>query len=250
MSNGHSLAAECVTVSGLGNLCDRIAQIDGPDDIIKSGLLGVFGPGLIVCGFIFFNLAASWLGIARTSVKAGRGFTNAARSGLSSLRGSTPRAATIGLVLSVIILLLQLGWIYLGYYVGNSISVIFQADDRTTFPQLDEIPGLLRWDAFSKGFVLANAVGLILVYARRLGEGVSSLLALPGYFYGFCGIVGGALNLLMLKLGSPVEGVDGSAITYMFTLGFSGCFYVFATRYALEACGWMRGFWGLSLRAR
>lgn len=56
-------------------------------------------------------------------------------------------------------------------------------------------------------------------------------------------LVGGALNLLMLKIGSASDGVNATAITYMFTLGFAGVFYVLATRLALRACFWVKSVW-------
>jgi hypothetical protein len=156
------------------------------------------------------------------------------------------RFFAMGLALSFLVLAIQAAWVCMGYYVGNSISVIFSSSEQDAIPRLDQIPSLLRWDAFSEGFILANSLGLTLAYFRQPRDdyvGITSLLALPGYFYGFFGLVGGALNLLMLILGSPVDGVDGTAITYMFTLGIAGVFYVLATTANFRACAWMKRFW-------
>ncbi|WP_408653001.1 hypothetical protein [Jatrophihabitans sp.] len=253
MGGDITLLAGCFSINGeIGDVCGRISHIQSPTDLVTSGLIGLFGPGLIVCGFALFNVVSSWVGIARISLRTGRSLGRSVITASASVRLMSARFFAIGLALSAFVLAMQLAWVGMGYYVGNSISVIFNSNEQDTLPHLDQIPGMLTWDAFSKGFILANAVGLAFAYSRRPRndyEGISATLALPGYFYGFCGLVGGALNLVMLALGSPVEGVDATAITYMFTLGVAGVFYVLATTATFRACAWMKRFWRYQMLA-
>ena len=71
---------------------------------------------------------------------------------------------------------------------------------------------------------------------------LSFIVASPGYFYGFFGLAGGALNTVTYLLGIG-HGVQPYMIVYMFTFGVAGAVYVYATRFAISGSAWVLDTW-------
>ena len=219
----------------------EIPVIPSPDSVIVAAL----GPGVIAGLFLLVSHALSWLGIAKTSVKTGH-------NALMRVRGIPNTVTALGPVrvgtvvgLTATVLVLQVLWAFLGYYVGNSLSVIFRPN-LPGQPTIEQILGLLRWDIFSKTYVEVCLAAVVLshLWARKTGarESMAFVLSLPGAFYAFFGFAGGALNGVLLLLGIN-GGVTAETVICMFVMGAAGYCYMTATNLAMGSAGWVRSLW-------
>jgi hypothetical protein len=215
-----------------------------PDEVAQFGLTALFGPGAIVGAFVILNFIVGWAGAARIGHSAGVHVHRWARNA-AARRTRQPRGNVQGrTALTLAVLVLQTGWVALAYYVGNSIAILVDGTRGDAFPSISNVLGSLRWDAYSYAWLGMSI--LLLLFAYLGSESVTGLLGFlvmaPGYVYGFCGLVGGALNSVTLVTGIDST-VNVSMLVYMFTFGVGGVLYVVATRYSLDASTWARTLW-------
>lgn len=168
------------------------------------------------------------------------------RSGAANLARLGFAGVGAAIALTALVIALQILWALLGYYVGNGVSVIFRPDLQDQSPDVRDIPDLLRWDIFSRTYVQASlaAVALSHLFARgeTLRRFITVVFAAPGAIYGFFGLVGGALNGVLLVVGAN-DDVGPQGVAYMFALGVAGLSYVGATTKAIASAGLVREVW-------
>jgi hypothetical protein len=225
-----------------------VIDIPAPDDLLKEGLLLVFGPGLIVTAFVIVSAVTSWLGFARTSFRTGRAIASGYRSVSRSVRATSRANVGVAIVVALFVLAAQATWVYLGYYTGNSVRIFVEGLNGTlkTPPAMEVryIPQLLTSDEYSVTGMLINAAAAAYSWIKtvrgRSIEGFTVLLAAPGYVWAFFGLGGGALNSAALLLFSDYDSFTWPNVVYMFTFGIAGALYVLATQYVLGGPSWSR----------
>jgi hypothetical protein len=215
---------------------------------MQRGLFVLFGPGIIVTAFVLLSAGTAWFGFTRSALRFGQTAYTQAQMTADVVRRLTLAGAVFAAIATVIVLPLQGLWICLGYYAGNSISVMARSDQIKGIPSVEEIPSLLRWDQYASTFIWINAIGLLLAYLlafarKEISLWLMILVAGPGVLYGGCGIFGGILNTGTLLLGVADQGIDADAIKYMFTLGVAGTLYTIATFYILASPAWLGEIW-------
>jgi hypothetical protein len=160
-----------------------------------------------------------------------------------------PRAAIgAAIVASLLTLTAQGIWLVFNFLIGNVLSGALGVNhalhglNENIVPTWTQFTASLHWDAVSAGYVLLSTAGLmrsyILAAYRKSANGWGNFFALPGYIYGFCGIFGGTLYLLLNILGHLSHSgmaISWSLAFFILGAGVIGSLYVFACRMVFRA---------------
>lgn len=216
----------------------------GPDDAIEFGLKTVFGPGAVVTGFIIFNFISGWIGFARVTARTGSRIRGKVGVAATSARHRRFTSALARLLLTAMLFLLQAAWVGLAYFGGNAISITVRSLSNDGFPTLAEVYASMDWNQYAQSWVTLSVVTLLASYfwSASITAFLGFIVSTPGYFYGFLGLVGGALNSATYLMGIG-DDVEPYMLVYMFTFGVAGVVYVYATQYAISASMWVRDTW-------
>lgn len=215
-----------------------------PDGLLKLGLTTIFGPGAIVAAFLLFNFISAWFGITKVGYRTSKRIRREARGAGERTTDYLIRNLGGRVVLTLVLFFLQAAWVSLAYYVGNSISIAVNSASYQQFPTVSGVLSSLRWDMYSEVWLGLSAFTLLSSYFWSLSvtRFLQFLLIVPGMIYGFCGLIGGALNTVTMLTGIDPS-MKPAILVYMFTFGVAGTFYVFATLYALSASEWIKRVW-------
>jgi hypothetical protein len=141
----------------------QLPDIPTPDDAIKSLLVAVFGSSAtIVLVYALANAVMSWLGVAKTAIKAGKSVRNTGRS-LLRLR---PIRVVSTIAYTVTMLVLQALWLATAFVIGNGISWFFVGrPGMENGPNWQVFTSTLHADTVSNVYTGAGLLLLVIQYA-------------------------------------------------------------------------------------
>lgn len=151
-------------------------------------------------------------------------------------------------MIAIVVIAMQITWAYLGFYVGNAVRYFVESNfgnvNRLPAMEVRYIPLLLQSDDFSTAGILANSAAVVisrwLAFKGKSTDGLATLLAVPGYVWGFLGLVGADLNGATLLIDDSYEFFTWPEVAFMFTFGAVGALYVMATKFVLSGPSWIR----------
>lgn len=179
----------------------NLTNLPGPDSVIKSLLVGIFGPtAAIVTIFAIANFLWSWLGVARSGFRLGQKVVATSTRVLAR----RPVTTVMGALLTVWLLVLQAVWLWTAYRIANGLAYLWDAPFGRGNPQWSGLVSYVRWDWISTSYLLASIGALIWCYVFAFGHGESDAvdrsttilllpLALP---WGAACLIGSVLALL------------------------------------------------------
>ncbi len=226
----------------------NLPNLPTPDELLRLFLTFAVGQGVLLSLLMIILALRSWYMTLRDGIEKGR-----IAIGLSGkMFRHMKRMRRIGLFLlmlsSVIMLSADVMWLLVNYVIGNLLSgavglnqglhLLLNSDLEPSWWQFDGLLRLLRMDVISGSYVLLSFFGLAAAYrhANRgtSADGLGNFFALPGYLYGFCGLVGGALSLVANFL-SNGHYASERWIIFMFGAGVVGSLYVLVCRVVMRA---------------
>lgn len=135
-----------------------------PDDLLKSGAYLVFGPSLIFIVFVLAATIKSWVDLGRLSLRGTYSALHSLRGAGVAVRQRSNGNVLVAAALVALVIIIQLTWVFISYYVGNSVRLFVEgiAGTLDAPPGLDarDIPSLLK-----SGPYTAWAMGLCAVAA-------------------------------------------------------------------------------------
>lgn len=206
-----------------------------PDGVAEKLLAGVFGPtAAIVAIFAAANFVMSWLGFARSGVRFARTSATAVSSAYRTVVRMPPAAAAVSTVVTVLLVLLQLVWLWSASRIANGLSYLWNAPFGTGSPELSGLVSYVHWDWISTLYFVASIVALIASYSGafgvvkpEFGERVTWLLLAPLWLpWGLFALLGSLLALLLagmrtLSDESPKLAHDGQVILVVMAIVLS-----------------------------
>jgi len=163
--SGRDILASTDTAYGLWEetAAMQLPDIPTPDDAIKSLLVAVFGSSAtIVVVYAVANAIMSWLGVAKTAIKAGKTVRN---TGRNLLRLRPVRVAST-IAYTVTILVLQAFWLATAFVIGNGISWFFVGrPGMENGPNWQVFTSTLHADTVSNVYTGAGLLLLLIQYA-------------------------------------------------------------------------------------
>jgi hypothetical protein len=225
-------------------------DISNPDDLLKGLLRWAFGPSAaITITFIVVNAAWSWYGTFR-DVREGVMFARRKYEEASgNLRRMPTVAIVLGVVTSIVLLALQVTWLWISFVVGNAISYLFTGDVPGEGPKWGTVLGSLHWDYITTGYVAVSVAALaasyVLAYKRMETTRVGLIIAAPAIFWLIPTALLSALALVVATLywlSDDVFQLDPSGKSGMLVVALSVA-HIFACTSAMKASTLMFRIW-------
>jgi hypothetical protein len=205
-------------------------------------------PAAIVVLLLLVRTLYGWYGAIDATARRGRAFGYAIRRVFARMRTMPRVAIGVSIVAFLLTLAAQGIWLVFNFLIGNVLSGALGVNralhglNENIVPTWAQFSMSLHWDAVSAGYVLMSTAGLMRAYilaARRTpANGWGNFFAVPGYIYGFCGLFGGSLYILLNILGHfshSDRAVSWSLALFIFGAGVIGSLYVFACRMVFRA---------------
>ena len=241
---------------GFPRFTAALTPIPSTGDILSFLLHLAFGQGVIVFLILSISALQSWYATLKKATVVARSAGAAAGGAISSIRKFDRINRTFTIACSALMLISQGLWLTMNYAIGNLLSALFDVNrglhniTEGQIPSWSHFLNALRWDAVSEGYVLFSIAGLAASYVyakrRKSTDGMSMLFGLPGYVYGFCGLVGGTLSLAL-------DAVDHAShhnsyapaawIILMYGAGITGTLYAIGCRWLFRAPATVRSLW-------
>lgn len=156
--------------------CDEIKlfghdiPICSPEDILENGIGLFLGPTIIISIITVLAGVKAWGDLGRFSLKNAREVLSGAQTLAREARRASFRSITVGVTVTVAVIFLQLLWVGLSYYVGNSVRLFVEGVTGTLNApdHLDVrvIPELLHSDGYTRAAALALLVTAVLSWFR------------------------------------------------------------------------------------
>jgi hypothetical protein len=155
----------------------NLSNVPGPDSVIKALLIGVFGPtATIVVIFTIVNVAWSWFGVAKSGVRFGRRSAAAASKAYTRVVGMRPASVALKLLITTLVLVLQLVWLWSASRIANGLSYLWAAPFGQGNPEWSGLVSYVRWDWISTSYMMASVVALVACYVFAFGSGKSDVI--------------------------------------------------------------------------
>jgi hypothetical protein len=205
-------------------------------------------PATIVALILLARTLYGWYDTLRKAAERSRSAADAAGSAFARMRTMPSSAIGVAVAASLLTLIAQGIWLACNFLVGNVLSGALGVNhklhglDENIVPTWSQFTASLRWDSISAGYVLLSIATLVRAYilaTRRVSaNGWSNLFGLPGYIYGFCGLIGGTLYLglnLIDHFSHSALAISWRWVIFMLGAGVIGSLYVFACRLVFRA---------------
>jgi len=103
----------------------NLSNLPGPDSVIKSLLIGVFGPTAAIVGiFVVANFLWSWFDVARSGLRLGRRSLAAASVAYNRVASMRPVSVALGFVITLFVIVLQGVWLWSAYRISNGLAYL------------------------------------------------------------------------------------------------------------------------------
>lgn len=213
-----------------------IPHLPTPGDLLYLFLRLALGPGAILSLIVLILAARSWYQSIRTAFETTKAIAGVAGPTFARLRRMRAAALALAAASTVIMLAAQGIWLLVNYVIGNLLSGLIGTNHALHSLPGDYIPAWaqfihsLELDPVSEGYVIVSAIALAASYVSAIrgssAAAIGHMFAVPGYIYGFCGLVGGALTLILYLFHVKAGFVTTAWITLMFGAGVVACLYV------------------------
>ena len=231
----------CSEIWSLGGRM-HFPNLPSPDEIVVRFLHLIFPQGLVLSFLVLLYALYSWYDALKRTAEAARTGAGFARDWIARITMRPPQAVTLAFVASILLLLAQASWILFSFFLGNIISAAMGVNHglhilmlRAIVPTWSQFSSNLRLDAVSGIYVALSIAAVIRTYWRARDrtrvKNIGWLFTGPAYFYGFLGLLGGALSIfvdIFAPLVHDSAHVSSSLVAFLLGLGVVGALYALA----------------------
>lgn len=229
-----------------------IPNLPTPGSLFDLFLKLSLGPGAVLSLIMLMLALRSWYQTFQTAYEKGRIVANSTRTAVNHMRQMHRAALAIAAISTLITLLAQGIWLVVNYIIGNLLSALLGVNYALHNTPADYIPSWsqffhsLQLDPVSAGYLIASAVAIIASYipaTRGLSKVIGQVFAIPGYIYGFCGLAGGLLTLILFVFHVHAGFITAAWIILMLGAGVVACFYVVSCFMVITASEMVSNLW-------
>lgn len=217
----------------------HLPNLPSPDQVVVHFLQLIFPQGLLLFFLILLYTLYSWYDAIKKTAEAARTGVGFARDWIARITMRPSQAVTLAFLASILLLLAQASWILFSFFLGNVISAAMGLNHglhilmlRAIVPTWSQFSSNLRLDAVSGIYAALSVAVVIRTYWRARDrtrvKNIGWVFTAPAYFYGFLGLLGGALSLIV-DIFAPLVGdnahVSSGLVAFLLGVGVVGALY-------------------------